>query len=384
MKSTKSKNVSYLRQKGLSLIELMIALTLGSIVTVGVVQLFVANSQTYKLLTGQSRMQESARFSHEFIGRAIRQAGYKGCYSTNREVTTTLTPSNVPYEFDLRTGIQGFDGTALGTWLPTIVNVLPQTVGTTDTKVFQTAAGDGEGNGIDGTEIIPQTDILTTRNMSGNEARLQGIMPSSNEPIDVEIPAAGNEFVEDHIAIIGDCEKATLFRITDPVTPDGAGLATIEHTIVDTDATRNMFTQLASVNTFDIDAVVAAVESHTFFIAPGAGVNNLNTEVLSLWRKSGTEKPVELVEGVENLQILYGIDTDGDRTPNQYVPANLVTDFLDVATVRVSVTVNSVDDVGARTAPTHGCVVQACISGQTYDGLIRRTFTQTIYLRNHG
>jgi type IV pilus assembly protein PilW len=383
VKSNRSFPGSMRKQGGLSLIELMIALTLGSIVTVGVVQLFVANSQTYKLLQGQSRMQESARFAHEFIGRAVRQAGYKGCYSTNKEVSTTLLPSKVPYEFDLRSGLQGFEGTAFGTWLPDITMVLPRTVAGTDTNVFPFAAG----TGIDSSKIVSSTDIVTTRNMSGNEARL--LAPITDHTLvdfDVKIPAGGNDFVLNHIAFIGDCEKGTLFRVTDvdPATGGAGDTVSIGHDSADADDWNNTFPRLASVNYYDTDTIAAAVESHTFYIAPGAGVNNLNNPVLSLWRKSGLDAPVELVEGVENLQILYGVDTDFDATPNQYITANLVTDFEEVVTLRVSVTVNSVDDVGSKTAPTHGCTVQACITGQTYDGLIRRTFTQTIHLRNRG
>ena len=63
--------------RGFSIVELLIAMVLGSIVIIGIVQLFVANSATYKVLVGQSRMQESARFSLEFIGRDVRRAGYR-------------------------------------------------------------------------------------------------------------------------------------------------------------------------------------------------------------------------------------------------------------------------------------------------------------------
>ena len=47
----------------------------GVIVTAGIVQLFVSNDQTYTLLTGQARMQESARFALDFISRSARDAG---------------------------------------------------------------------------------------------------------------------------------------------------------------------------------------------------------------------------------------------------------------------------------------------------------------------
>lgn len=366
----------YLRQKGLSLVELMVALTLGSVVTVGVVQLFVANSQTYKLLVGQSRMQESARFTLEFIGRAAHSAGYKGCYSTNDGVITTLDPpTNIPYEFELRVGVLGYDGAA-GTWNPSVTSsgistTLPSSVGATDSNVFSTTSGTGcfgsntcAGNGIDTSAIVEGTDILTMRNLSKTDARLVTPMPTSSEDIEVAIPVNGIEFEVDHVVLISDCEKGTLFTVTG--ISEAAGVATIAH-VVGTTPTSNTFARLADVNTYETDAAVAAIETNTFYIAPGEGLNNIGDQVLSLWRKTGVAEPVELVEGVEDLQVLYGVDTDGDDVPNQYLVANLA-DVDEIVTIRVAVTVNSVDEVGAGTA----------------DGLLRRTFTQTIKLRNRG
>ena len=58
------------------LIELMLALALGIVVTAGIVTLFVGNNQTYTLLNGQSRMQENARFALDFIKEQSRSSGF--------------------------------------------------------------------------------------------------------------------------------------------------------------------------------------------------------------------------------------------------------------------------------------------------------------------
>jgi type IV pilus assembly protein PilW len=44
----------------------------------------------------------------------------------------------------------------------------------------------------------------------------------------------------------------------------------------------------------------------------------------ALWRKIGDDDPQPLIEGVENLQVLYGVDTTGTMVANQYVDANAV------------------------------------------------------------
>ncbi len=90
----------------------------------------------------------------------------------------------------------------------------------------------------------------------------------------------------------------------------------------------------------------------------------------------------ELVEGIENMQILYGVDIDSDGTlgygtPNYYVPASSVTNK--VVSIRLSLLAATLDDnltiqpqpytfKGTTTTPT--------------DRKIRRVFTSTIALRN--
>ena len=80
-----------------------------------------------------------------------------------------------------------------------------------------------------------------------------------------------------------------------------------------------------------------------------------------------------IVEGIENMQILYGVDTDdpltGDHVPNYYVAANpgwAATDWAKVVSIRITITARTLD--GNLTT--------------TGDGRIRRDFTTTIALRN--
>ncbi|MFP6809273.1 MAG: PilW family protein [Pseudomonadales bacterium] len=387
IKSIKNRRSS---QRGLSLIEVMIALALGSVITVGVVQLFVANSETHRLMMGQSRMQESARFSLDFIGRSIRQAGYRGCFSSNDDLPNTFVVDPLidkpPYEYDLQFGVQGFDGTLLG-WNPGL-DILPQTTSAgVDTNVYSSlvlVAADstqGAGNGIDIAAIVPGTDVITLRNMDQQdiEARLNDLL-GATAPIVVNQPSGGLNLLVDHLAVIHDCEKAMIFRVTSIST--SGGLTTIGHDTGDTDDFKNDFFTLAVKNSFFKDASVTAIESHTYYIAPGLGENSQGDTPLSLWRKSNLFAPIELVEGVEDLQILYGVSTDGNATPNLYIAASPGLNWKQVTTIRITVIVNSIDDVGGTSTTTHGCGVHECVPGENFDGLIRKAFTQTIKLRN--
>lgn len=75
-------------QRGLSMVELMIALVLGTLLTLGIVQLFASNSQTYRLNEASARVQESGRMGLDILSREIRNAGYYGCAPVNNDQPT--------------------------------------------------------------------------------------------------------------------------------------------------------------------------------------------------------------------------------------------------------------------------------------------------------
>ena len=334
---------------GFSLIELSISLLLGSVVVTGVVQLFVANSATYKLLEGQSRMQESARFVLEVMGRDIQQAGYIGCLSSKGDIRINVDTASLPYEFDITSPVTGFEGSPGGGWVPALTVL----------------------NGIDTANIATGTDIITLRYVSSLESRLKNELTTSQIMPIINIEPGWFEFKTGDIAMIHDCEKSTIFRVN-ALTPNLTAASTISQELTVNHwqgggAATNTTRKLADINTFSTDAAISAIYTSTYFIAPGTGINNVGGAPLSLWRKYGVSDPIELVEGVENIQVLYGVDAlNDDGVPDQYMAADAVTDWNALVTLRVSITANSVDDVGA-----------------TGDGLLHHTFSQTYFLRNH-
>ena len=64
------------QQSGFSLIELMIAMTLGLILTVIIGNVFVGAKESYRTTEDLSRLQENARFAVTHLGRVIRMTSY--------------------------------------------------------------------------------------------------------------------------------------------------------------------------------------------------------------------------------------------------------------------------------------------------------------------
>ena len=71
---TRQKAVA--RQKGLSLVELMVAMVLGLLITAAVIQLFLTNRQTFNLQQGIASVQEQGRFAVDFLSKEVMGAGY--------------------------------------------------------------------------------------------------------------------------------------------------------------------------------------------------------------------------------------------------------------------------------------------------------------------
>ncbi|MGR2663604.1 MULTISPECIES: PilW family protein [Chromobacterium] len=85
------------KQLGLTLIELMIAITIGLMVSLAVASLYLSNQQTNKAQAGHAQMQDNGRFAMAQIGRLVRQAGFYdilgGTFSASGTWTVSMDAS---------------------------------------------------------------------------------------------------------------------------------------------------------------------------------------------------------------------------------------------------------------------------------------------------
>ncbi|MCD5972296.1 PilW family protein [Pseudomonas quasicaspiana] len=79
--------------RGFGLVEIMVALVLGLIVSMGIVQIFIASKGTYQSQNAAARMQEDARFALSKMMQEIRMTGMFGCLDL--DTTTPVAPSIV-------------------------------------------------------------------------------------------------------------------------------------------------------------------------------------------------------------------------------------------------------------------------------------------------
>ena len=347
------------RQRAFTLLEMLVALGLGSLVTVGIVELLAANQRSHAVLTGQARMQESARHALDFLARSARAAGYLGCARSRPRNTLNGAVGGL-FEVDVETGIAAFDGTggtaSPGSWTPGL-DALPRRTGRRSVNAFR------DRNGIDVAALRPGSDLLVFRFVE-TPASLGGPARPGDDHVAVRPRRGGLR--RDEFAVVADCAGAALFRTTAVRTlGDGVALARGAGSgPYDNAPTASLAPPDAGFGDERgaAGATVGRAMTHIYYVAAGAGANNRGVPPWSLWRKSGTGRPAELVQGIEDLEVLLGVDTDGDGAPNRYVLPGTVAAPA-VRTLRIAVTANGVDVVAGA-------------------GIARRTFVQTVAVRN--
>jgi type IV pilus assembly protein PilW len=357
-------------QSGFSILELMIALMLGLVVVAGIVQLFVGNSRTYDIVNAQARLQENARYSFEFISEAARNAGYFGCAPEPENILNGLIGAEEQItEYLVYQPLEGHEAVGDGTYVPGDLITLPRTEGAVNLNVHIA------GNGIDRNVIDPASDVVVFRSVQQPVARLNQFFQPQDLSAQIMTPGGLPAFGVNDVVLIADCEQAIMLRATAAATtPD---TTTLTFTRVNT---MNPFDNGVQVITPSLDtlpwtnsvlgiayssaATVGLIETTIFFIAPSVVQNNRNQDVNSLWRKVGSAAPVELVQGVDNMQIIYGEDINADNAVDSYKTFDQVTGTPIV--IRVQLDISSPD-------------VVAEIGGQ-----LSRTYSKTISLRNFG
>lgn len=368
MKARSKLALLMIPQSGVSLVEIMVALILSIVLLVGVGQIYMSSKQTYRVQDGQSRLQENARYALELLARDIREAGFQGCQrmSSIPPRVIALAPGN---DFANTSAIMGNDSMGMywgAAWNP----VLPETL----------------TNAEDGDRVITGTDVITVQfaTSCGGEpisaASTNSITIPATNTCGVKVStgcdtAAG---CQGDILVLADCRATEVFR-ADTATPTKSSDAPNPTVISITGTTTNTATAFSKTYTTG-DAELMRLNSHSYYIRKGQSGEP------ALWRldnttRTGGDNPEELVEGIEDMQILYGIDTDtpSDGSPNQYVTAGNVSDWTLVTSVQVTLAVRSVGENADNLTEERSYTFNGA---NLKDRRIKKEFVATISLRN--
>ncbi|MFK5985968.1 MAG: PilW family protein [Pseudomonadota bacterium] len=316
------KNISTKKQKGFNLLEVMIALAIGAVIIAGILQIFVSNKQTYRTMNALAGLQENARFALMIMGRAIRETDNFLCRDSDHNVY----PSS--YYF------AGSDGGGIASDSITIVNILEDTPDETVSNISHTPTTtdkDGEIIHVNSTtELKKYFDegnifiIFDNCNTSAtNFAWLKQI--NSIQDANTITLSSGDGFKEDRRFVGGKIHKLQRTRY---------------------------FVQNNSLIMWDLNRNV----TH------------------------------ELLDGVENMQITYGIDQVSSANKKFYLKASDIANtdtWWDVSSIRINLLMATEDNISSKNLSykfidSNGATTEY----NATDKRIRKLFTTTIALRN--
>lgn len=336
------------KQRGMTLVEIMVALTISLVLLAGVMQIFLASKQTYRMQDGMSRMQENSRFALHFLNQDIRMAGYSGCSSLS-------SPPNNIVDLD-------GDGTA------DAVSDF-STLGLTGYEYSQLPVALTATDSLTTADVITGTDVIVLLRGTAKDVQLTGNMNADNANIQLDSSADGL-FAAGDIMFISDCESADIFAANNV---SSGGTITIAHS-----SAKNTGPKLSKA--YGTDANIMAMEKSAYYI----GTNSNGVPALFRKRMIGAGMATEeLIEGVESLQLQYGEDLTGDGLANRYVNATTVSDWTRVVSVRIGLLMRSSEEVVHDTDTNTYSVLDVTVD-PTDDRRLRRNFTTTVKLRNRG
>lgn len=296
-------------QHGLSLIELMIALLIGSILMVGVIQVFSASSNAYRLAQGMSRVQENGRFALDYLQRDVRMVGHYGCVNDQARLQTpgimnsytSAATAESPFNFAI--SLQGYEATGSGT--SGTVNLASPAAGWMPALPAY----------ISGLTPAPRpgSDIILMRYLYATGAPVTAVT-STQLAIS---PGNWSSLTRDGVATpaifgVGDCSYVDVFQASGT---DSAGGT------VTTSASGGIRTGIpdflghytaspaGQTTLYRAESVLYYVATRNGATVPSLYRVRFNTVVNSASTLHISE---ELVEGIDSLQLIYGQDQSTD------------------------------------------------------------------------
>jgi len=304
------------QQTGLTLIEILVAMVISLILMAGVLQIFQSNKQSFRVQESLSLIQENGRTAMRILAEELRMAVFWGCRS---QVVTSI-------KNNLNTAGAGYQDLL--------------------------ANGGISGTNDDGLNI---SDSITINGARSDGFALSGPIGNQSDNIPV---INGSGIQPGDIMLITNCERGEIFQVTNATPLGSADL--IEHTAGGPMPPGNITGDLSFAR-YDTETVVFPTRQTTYSIAADPDSNEP-----SLIRTEGGGNET-LVEGIEDMQIVYGQLIDKGNGDMRYVPADAAgLDMEQVRSVRITLTARSIAS-------------NVAVGG---DGHLRRTFSNTISIRN--
>lgn len=288
----KKNTLGHRGMKGFSLVELMIAMVISLILSGGMILMFTNANSNYQQLTNTTRQLENGRYAMQVMRDDIRMAGFYG------EFTRLMIPNTLPSACDLDLA------TLNSAWRRFPVQ----------------GAAAGDGAGVNGClpDFRTGTNVLVVRRVSS---------------VATETPLQTN--LQNGVIYLQSRRDTAILRDFDS-----------------TETANDIFNLRKRDGVTPAD--VRRMMVHIYFIRDCNVCTDGGDNTPTLWRRelSGAGfTSIPIAEGIEDMRIQYGIDTNGDGSPNEYqlAPFANVGNWGNVVSVSVHLLARSTEPTPGHT-----------------------------------
>jgi len=386
----KKNNYKVGTQNGFTLVELLVAVTIGLILTAVLIQSFLATRQTYQLSQGVGRMQEDIRFASHFLADHVRRAGNLGCIKhlrtrLNNERSINFTSPIIGWDY------MGTGSSVSNYTIPTAIDVAADTG--TERDNWLADGSNVKGNRSNNSDLLGFFTDTKTGLIHGSDVLVVNSIIETDVMLDTEYAAdtplfrtlSDHGFPDRQIVVIGDCFVADIFMNSTPLLD---GLESLDagggHP-----SNRDALETASFAHTWGPTTKIYKVDSAAYYVGLGvSGSPSLYRFPLGSGSLGGESTPVELVENVETFQVLYGIDTDSDGLSNRYLSANLIDgdEWPNVVVIKIGMIVRSSSNIrDDQIADQFELLDHLTVTPETpADGFLRYAVNLTLKPRNTG
>lgn len=264
------------RTRGVTLIELMIALAFGLVLIIATLSLFITNKQTFRQVENLSRLNENARIAFELLGRDFREAGATPC--GNIVIGSAL---NTPNDVNFGNGQRGL------------------------TPYGKTQAMPSKAFGTNAAQRASGTDSVII-SFAAVDSGIKVEAPHNPNAASLKLNKLGAGFVDGEIALACNSNFATIFQITNVQTTNVTLVHNTGNSVLPGNCTKFLYKSgetisCASANGDSIaGATIAKIYSTSWYIAHNGRGGR------SLYRiASPSNTPEEMVENITQMEIEY-------------------------------------------------------------------------------
>lgn len=292
---TNLRNINNLKnQKGLTIVELMVDLVLSVFVIGILVNLYSNYKKSYNIHFDEALINQNAHAVYKYLKNDLQLSGFFGCDSSSENIEYAIPAT---FDYSLATSISAYEATSTG---------LNSTINLTSPSTNWSPAFNGQ---ISNVSPNSGSDILTIRYANTNpSAVLQTLSNGSS----ITTTAAATNIAQNDILLVSDCIRTVVFQV-----------ANISGTTI---------TPTQSIGTINALGEIYKINVHSYYIKT---VDNIPT----LYRLSNNVEEA-LVPNIENMQIMYGQDTNNDGITDKFNLANNLQDYK-ITSLEVGVLIKS-------------------------------------------